>query len=170
MKPRCTSYHRIATQRTNLKVGTCWGTMRRSKRGNLECAVSGVTTENACEASVLSPDRRSASSVSLTKEDHGRSQAFSIPLPRSTRRSILKGFDSLAKRANVEPEFCTPRGALSPKVSRECWFKTTSDECQIPSWEGRKLKASGWVSGMNNPPRRCGGGFLSLCRTASFLQ
>ena len=33
---------------------------------------------------------------------------------------------------------------------------------QIPSWEGQKPKASGWVVATKNPPRRCREGFSSL--------
>jgi hypothetical protein len=47
--------------------------------------------------------------------------------------------------------FATPIGALSPKVSGEWSFKTTSDGYQIPSWEGQKPKTSGWVSANEEP-------------------
>jgi hypothetical protein len=41
-------------------------------------------------------------------------------------------------------------------------FKATGHAYEIPSWEGRKPKASGWVLTTKNPPRRCGEGFSSL--------
>lgn len=56
---------------------------------------------------------------------------------------------------SIEPECCTPIEALSPKVSREWSFRTTSDAYQIPSCEGQKAKASGWESATMNPPGRC---------------
>ena len=51
------------------------------------------------------------------------------------------------------PECCTQIRAFFPKAARECRFKTKGDACQIPSWEGRKPKASGWVFMTENPPR-----------------
>ena len=52
-------------------------------------------------------------------------------------------------------EFCTPIRAFSPKAAWECRFQTKDDSCQIPSSEGKKPKASGWVFMTDNPPRRC---------------
>jgi len=43
---------------------------------------------------------------------------------------------------------------LSAKAWQERSFKTRGDGDQIPSWEGQKPKASGWVSATKNPPRR----------------
>jgi len=51
---------------------------------------------------------------------------------------------------------------LSPGAAWEPWFKIAGHGHQIPSWEGQKPKASGWVFMTENPPRRCGEGFSSL--------
>ena len=70
----------------------------------------------------------------------GRSRGglLSDPLPQKTRESFLKAFIPLERGTNVEPEFCTPIRAFSPKAAWERWFKTKDDACQIPSLEGVK--------------------------------
>jgi len=62
----------------------------------------------------------------------------------------------------LPPEFCIPNQGLSPGAAWEHWFKIAGHGHQIPSWEGQKPKASGWVFMTENPPRRCGEGFSSL--------
>jgi hypothetical protein len=60
----------------------------------------------------------------------------------------------LAGTENVEPEFCTPMGDISPKLAWGRWFKPTGHAYQIPSREGQKPKASGWAFMTKTPPRR----------------
>ena len=62
---------------------------------------------------------------------------------------------SPGKELGVLPEFCTLIRASSPKAPWERRFKILGNVHQIPSREGRKPKASGWVLMTKNPPRRC---------------
>ena len=88
-------------------------------------------------------------------------------MPRPDPRSPRQEFGAATEAAVGSlflTEFCTPIRAFSPKAAWECRFKTKDDSCQIPSSEGKKLKASEWVFMTDNPPRSCGEGSSSLHR------
>ena len=79
-------------------------------------------------------------------------------------QSVTTPLNSGAVRVHrqVEPEFCISIRSLAQKAAWERWFKAMGHAYAIPSWEGQKPKASGWVFITKNPPRRSGEGVSIL--------